>query len=207
MTIIKPFRRTLALFTIGAVSALTGCDGGTGPAGPDLTVEDADAIAGFVSDVDFLTLGIMTLTTSAGTRSLSRTAPCPTGGSVSVSGSSESSTNDQTKVVSTKWSTTQTHAACAISRTRGDQTMTSVVNGSVTTSGSSSLKLPESRGALPTLLTWASATVGSTTTKVGDKTNTCVVDVKQTYDPVAKTFTISGVMCGRQVNVTRGLDR
>ncbi|MDP2958970.1 MAG: hypothetical protein Q8N53_21275 [Longimicrobiales bacterium] len=208
MKITKTFRGLLTVLTLGAALGLGGCDGALGPDDRDpVTPEDADAIAGFVSDMDFLSLGIMTLTAASGGRSISRTAPCPAGGSVSVSGSSESSTNEQTKVVSRKWATTQTHAACAITHTRGDKTATAVVDGSVTTSGTSSYQLPASRGGLPTLLSWASATAGSTTTKVGDRTRTCAVDVKQTYDPVAKTFTISGVMCGRQVNITRGLGR
>lgn len=208
MKITMPFRRTLAMLTLGAVSTLAGCESGTAPDDRDpVTPEDAEAIASFVSDMDFLSLGIMTMTAASGGRSINRTAPCPAGGSVSVSGSSESSTNEQTKVVATKWTTTQTHAACAITHTRGDKTATAVVDGSVTTSGSSSYQLPASRGGLRTLLSWAGTTVGSTTTKVGDRTSTCTVDVKQTYDPVAKTFTISGVMCGRQVNITRGLGR
>jgi hypothetical protein len=205
MRIAQPSSGVPAVFTLVAALALAGCDAGTGPQDVDLTSEDADAIAAFVSDVDFLSLGIMTLTATSGTRSLSRTAPCPAGGSVSVSGSSESATNEQTRVVSTKWSTTQTHAACAISHTRGDKTVTAVVDGGVTTSGTSSYKLPESRGGQRTLLSWAGATVGSTTTKVGDRTSTCAVDVKQSWDAGKQTFTISGVMCGRQVNLTRGL--
>jgi hypothetical protein len=201
----KSFGWSAAALTMVSVLALAGCDGGTGPDEASLTSEDADAIAGFMFSVDALAVGIADLASSTGTRSFTRTAPCPAGGSVSVSGSGESSTNQDTHVVSTKWSNTQAHAACAISKTRGDKTMTAVMDGSVTTSGTSSFKLPESRGAERTLLTWSSTTVGSTTTKVGDRSNTCAVDVKQTYDAGTKIFTLTGVVCGRQVNTTRGL--
>lgn len=198
------FRSAFAVALAGSTLALPGCDGGTGPGDSELTSEDANAIAAFVSDMDFLSLGLTTLTSTTGGRTLGRTANCPAGGTVSVNGSSESSTNQDTHVVSTKWTSTQTHTACAITYTRGDAKATTVVDGSVTTSGSSSYKLPETRGTLGTLLSWSSTTVGSTTTKTGDKTTTCAVDLKQSWDPVKKAFTVSGVMCGRQVNTTWG---
>jgi len=202
-----PFHRALASLTFAALVTLAGCDDGTGPADADLTADDADAIAAFMLDMDALAVGLANLASSTGTRSFSRTAPCPAGGSVSVSGSGESSTNLETRVVSTKWTHTHTHAACAISKTRKDRTWTAVVDGSVTASGTSSYQLPEARGAQRALLSWASTTVGSTTTKVGDKTRTCAVDLKQTWDPEKKVFTISGTLCGRQVDTTRSLGK
>ena len=199
-------RGFLALFTI-SLFALAGCDGGTAPDDQDLTSDDADAIASFMFDVDAFSVAMADLASAAGTRSFTRTAPCPAGGSINVSGSGESSTNLETRVVSTKWTHTNTHAACAITRTRGDRTWTAVVDGSVTGSGTSSYQLPETRGGQRTLLSWASTTVGSTTTKVGDRTNTCAVDMKQAWDPVKQVFIITGTMCGRQVDTTRSLGR
>ena len=201
------FRGVLALIIAGSLATLSGCEGTLDPGEVELTSDDAAAIAGFLSDVDLLSVGLATLSATSGTRTLSRTASCPAGGSVSVSGSSESTRNDETRVVSTKWTTTKTSVACAISHTRGDKTATAVVDGSVTTSGTSAFQLPATRDGQRTLLSWASATAGSTTTKVGDRSSTCAVDVKETYDPATKTFTVVGVMCGRQVNVTRGLGR
>ncbi len=201
------FRGVLALVVAGSLATLSGCEGTLDPGEPELTSDDAAAIAGFLSDVDLLSVGLATLSATTGTRTLSRTAPCPAGGSVSVSGSSESTKNDETRVVSTRWTTTKASVACAISHTRGDKTATAVVDGSVTTSGTSSYQLPETRDGQRTLLSWTSATVGSTTTKVGDMTATCAVDIKQTWDPVKQLFTIKGTMCGRQVDVTRGLGK
>jgi hypothetical protein len=200
------FRGSLALFTV-SLFALAGCDGGIAPDAQDLTSEEADAIAAFMFDVDALAVSVANLASSTGTRSFTRTAPCPAGGSVSVSGSGESSTNLETRVVSTKWTNTHTQTACAITKTRGDQTRTAVVDGTVTASGTSSYQLPETRGGQRTLLSWASSTVGSTTTKVGDKTATCAVDIKQTWDPAKQLFTVKGTMCGRQVDTTRGLGK
>ncbi len=200
------FRGFLALFTI-SLFALAGCDGGTAPDGQDLTSDDADAIASFMFDMDALSVAMANVASATGTRSFTRTAPCPAGGSINASGSGESSTNLETRVVSTKWTHTNTHAACAITRTRGDRTWTAVLDGSVTASGTSSYQLPETRGGQRALLSWASATVGSTNTKVGDRSRTCAVDMKQTWDPVKQLFTISGTMCGRQVDTTRGLGK
>jgi len=101
-----PLTRTLASVALIAVSALTGCDTSTVPADPELTSADANAIAAFMVDMDALALAAANLASSTGTRSFTRTAPCPAGGSVSASGSSESSTNEETKVVSVKWSNT-----------------------------------------------------------------------------------------------------
>jgi len=196
-----------AFVTAGSMMVFTGCDAGTGPGEPELASEDAAAIAGLISDVDLLSVGLAALSATSGTRTLTRSAPCPAGGSVSVNGSSESARDDKTLIVSTKWSATQTHAACAFTRTRGEQTLTAVIDGSVTTGGNSSYQLPKTRGEPRTLLSWSSTKVGSTTTKVGDRTNTCAVDVKETYDPATKVFTLTGVVCGRQVNTTRTLGR
>lgn len=200
-------RGFFAALTLGSLAFLAGCEDGVGPADPDLSPDDADAIAAFILNVDALAVAAADLASSTGTRSFTRTAPCPAGGSVSASGSSESSTNQETRVVSTKWSNTQTHTACAISKTRGDKTWTAVMDGSLSTSGASSYKLPETRGGQRTLLTWASATVGSITTKVGDRSNTCATDIQQTWDPAKQLFTIKGTVCGRQVDTTRGLGK
>ena len=200
----KPLSRVPTTVALAAALALAGCDGGTGPDDRDtVSGEDAEAIAGFVSNVDFASVGVATLTTTSGTRTYGRTVSCPAGGSVSVSGSGETSRDDATRILSTKWTNTQTHAACAITHTRGDKTVTAVIDGSVTGSGTASWQLPEKRGDLPTLLSWTGTRAGSTTTTVGDRKSTCEVNLTQTWNSATKMFTISGVMCGRQVNITR----
>jgi len=199
--------RPFSALALAAALALAGCDGATEPDDREVvTPEDAGAMAAFVFDLDAFAVGAAALGSTAGARSFNRTAPCPAGGTASMSGSSETSTDAATKVVSTKWTHTQTHTACAFTFTRGDKSVTTVIDGKVTAAGSSSFKLPETRGGLPTLLTWSSTKVGSTTTKVGDKSSTCAVDIKETYDAATKKFTITGTMCGKQINVTRSLD-
>ncbi len=194
---------TVAL-TLGALAGLGACEGNTGPDDLDpMTDDDAAAMASFLSDVDALAVGVAALASTSGGRTITKTTSCPAGGSVTLNGSSESSLDEDTRVVSGKWSMTQTHAACAVTHTRGDKSVTAVMDGSVTAAGTSSYQLPETRGGSRTLLAWASTKVGSTTTKVGDKTRTCEVNLTETYDAAKKTFTITGVMCGRQVDITR----
>ncbi|NJD20744.1 MAG: hypothetical protein FIA95_15845 [Gemmatimonadetes bacterium] len=197
-------RGSLAVLTLGSLVLLAACDGGTGPADPDVTADEAEAIAGYMFDLDALAVGVVNLASTTGKRTFSKTTACPAGGSVSVSASSESSTNQETKVVSNTWSTTQTHAACTISKTRADKTWTAVMDGGVPTSGTSSYKLPETKGAQRPLLSWASTPTGSIPTKIGDKSQTCVMDVQQAWDPVKQVFTITGTMCGRSVDTTKG---
>ena len=199
-------RLTRSLTLLAAASFLTGCEGTVDPkAGDDLSPEGAEAIASFLADVDAMTVGVNALAASSGGRTFTWSRACPAGGSVSVAGGSESTLDEDTRVVSTRWSTTQTHAACAIIHTRGDQSLTAVVNGSVTSTGTSSYQLPEKRGDGRALLTWAGKRAGSTTTTVGDRSNTCVVDVTETYDPATRTFTVVGSVCGRDVSGTRKL--
>jgi hypothetical protein len=38
---------------------------------------------------------------------------------------------------------------------------------------------------------------------IGDRSRTCDIDIVETYDPEADTFTIEGPICGREVSVTR----
>lgn len=199
----SPFRRILAVAAMGAIGALAACEGTTAPEDADLlTDEDAGALADFLSGVDHLAAA---LAGSTGTRSFNKSVACPAGGTTSIASSSESSTDDATRIVSTRWTTTKTQAACAVTHTRDGKSVTAVMDGAVTTAGTSSYQLPAKRGEARTLLTWASATTGSTTTKVGDRTNTCAVDLKESYDPATKVFTVTGTMCGREVNLTRKL--
>lgn len=204
MTHTTPSRFTLSLALLAAVSLLTACEGALEPnEADDLSPESAAAISSLLSDVDALSVGLNALAAASGGRTFTRSKACPAGGTVTVSGGSESTLDEDTKVVSTRWSTTQTHAACAVTHTRGDKSVTAVVDGSVTSAGTASYQLPAKRGDGRTLLSWAGRRSGSTTTKVGDVSRTCVIDVTETYDPATKTFTVTGTICGRDVSGTR----
>jgi hypothetical protein len=202
----KPlFGRRLAGAAMAACVALTACDGSsTGPEDDDLSAATAQDLATFVSGLDASagTADDMTLDPRTASRTFSRTASCPDGGTYSTSGSSNSSFDPATRILSTDWEHTQTHDDCAVIHTRGDREVRAVIDGSITVNGAASYLIPESRRHDRTILSYSSRRVGSTTTTVGDRTRSCDVDVTKTYDPDAGTFTVSGVMCGREVDVT-----
>jgi hypothetical protein len=193
-------------FALVAGLAFTGCDGeGTGP-DEEMTGARAEAIATFMLDIDVNDGGAygMNMDPRGGSHEFSRSAPCPAGGSHSVSGSRSSSLDTDTRVLSTTWSTTQTHDDCAITHSRRDQQVTVVIDGNITASGSASYQLPTDRpGHGRELLSYSSSRAGSTTTTAGDRTRVCEINVTETFDPATGAFTVTGTVCGRAVNVTR----
>jgi len=182
---------------------LTGCELGTEPSTPELSMDGALEIAAFLADVEALASVGVTLESRTGSHSFSRSAPCPAGGEVSVSGSGESVLNGATRVRTNSWSVTQTHAACAIFRERNDTVRVAVINGSVIASGTASYQLPEAPGGARTLLSYSATRSGSTTTSLEGRERVCAVDITETFDPATRSFAISGTICGRQVDLTR----
>ena len=188
-----------------AALALTGCEEATAPEDEPLSELQAEAVATLLSDVDATGGDFYGLESDArsGSYEFSRTASCPAGGSHGVSGSGTRSLDEASKVLSSTWTTIQTHDDCAVTRTRGDQSVTVVVDGSVTATGSASWQLPPERGQPRQILSFSNHRAGSTTATAGDRSRTCEVDVTESYDPATDTFTITGTICGREVNVTR----
>jgi hypothetical protein len=187
------------------VFVLSACDGTTTGPEDDAVSARADVIAMFLADFD-ASGGVgygLHMDPRSGTRTFSMTSPCPAGGTRSVSGSSASTFDNVAHVLSTTWTTTQSQDACAFEHARRGQAVTVVIDGSVTAAGSASYQLPSERGAPRTLLSYSSTRQGSTTTTAGDQSRTCDVDVTESYDAATGTFTIKGVVCGRDVDVTR----
>jgi hypothetical protein len=201
--------RTNSILSVAALAAcvtLAACDGSTGPEDDDLTAVGAAELAEFVTGLDAsggTAYGMASDPGRTGTHNFTRSGPCPAGGTHGMSGSSTSSFNATTRVLSHTWTHNQTHDDCAVTHRRGDQTITVVLDGSVTVNGSATYELPETAGQGRKILTFTSKRTGSTTTTIGDRTRTCSIDVTETYDPATNTFTIKGTMCGREVNVTR----
>jgi hypothetical protein len=198
------FGRMLGVAALAGSVTLAACDGSTGPEDDDLSAASAADLATFVVGLDASggTAYGMAMDPRTGSQTFTRSATCPAGGTHSMSGSSTSSFDATTRVLSTTWTHTQTHDDCAVIHRRGDQQIKAVIDGTVAVNGSASYQLPETAGQGRTILSYSSKRVGSTTTTVGDRTRTCEIDVAQTYDPGAGTFTITGTMCGRQVNTT-----
>ena len=193
-------RRLGAAFV--ACLILAACDGGTGPVDESQDAAGAEAIATFLVDFNPMGVGIRGSSTP-GTYTYTRTSACPAGGSQTATGSTTSTLNATTNVLSATWTTTQTHDKCAFSHTRGGATVKTVIDGKVTVTGASTTQLSVGRTAPARLLTHASTTKGSTTTTVGETARVCAMDFTETYNPAANTYTIKGVVCGQQVTITR----
>lgn len=198
------FARLLSTAALAGTVTLAACEGSTGPE-DDLSAVSAADLATFLVNLDASggTAYGMALDPRTGTHNFNRSAPCPAGGTHSMTGSSSSTFDATTRVLSTTWSHAQTHDDCAVIHKRRDgQEIRAVLDGSITVTGAASYQLPETAGQGRKILSFSSKRVGSTTTTIGEHTRTCQIDVTETYDPAAGTFTVKGVMCGREVNVT-----
>lgn len=193
-------------FVLASALLLGACQDAAGPGDKgSLNREEALAVASLVSDMGVAAVGLAVADPASGTRTFNRTIPCPAGGSMTFTASHDFSVNEATKVLTTQWTATHSHAACASERERGGKTFTVVVDGSVTNAGTASYQLPANRGEPRVLLSWSSTRTGSTTTTVGDRSRTCEVNLTESFDPATKTFTITGTVCGREVSRSRTL--
>jgi hypothetical protein len=199
--------RTNSIFSVTAFAAcltLAACDGTTGPDDDEISAASAEEVAEIVVGLDASGGAAYGMTSDprTGSQTFNRTATCPAGGTHSMEGSSTSSYNATTRVLSHSWSHTQTHDACAHIQRRGDREVTVVLDGTLTVTGSASYELPETAGQGRKILAYSSNRTGSTKTTIGDRTRTCEIDVSETYDPDTGLFTITGTVCGREVNLT-----
>jgi hypothetical protein len=185
-----------------AGALLTACDDSTGPEG-DLSAAEAESVALFLSDADGTAAFLMAPDALVGPHEVNRTRPCPAGGSHSVTGSRTRSLDEETRVVTTAWTTVQTHDDCTFTRSRRGQEVTVVIDGSVTAEGSATHQLPDAPGDRRQVLSYMNTRTGSITTTVGDRVRTCDIQVTESYDAATDTFTVSGTICGREIDVTR----
>jgi hypothetical protein len=201
-------RGRLGALLAGVVVAagVAGCAAdGTGPE-ERIAPVTAEAIAVFLASTD-ATAGWAAeslAATRTGTREFSRTAPCPAGGSQTMTGSGTSSHDTAARIFTNSWTTTQSQDRCAFPGREGGPDI--VMHGSVTVTGSATYRVPEERGAGRTILTHQTTRVGSTTTSAGDRSRTCEVDLTETFDPATNSFRVVGTVCGRAVDVTRPLN-
>ena len=188
-----------------AALALSACQDGVEPVDEPLSAVQAEAVALFVSDVDATGGHNYGRSTDArsGTFEFSRSWDCPADGTHGVSGSGTKTLDGETRVLSTTWATTQTHDDCAVSRTRGDQQIMVVIDGTVTATGSATYQLPDEQGGERLILSFTSTRIGTTTTSARGRTRTCEIDLTETYDRESNAFTVTGSICGRDVDLTR----
>jgi hypothetical protein len=143
-----------------------------------------------LSDTELLTLA---LTPSANSGS-SGTAPCPAGGNVIGTGSSNSSTNGEITMLTFDLNVDYVSCAQAI----GQRTIT--LDGDVSRTGLIRFRVPASG---PTELLEAGWELTGTLRYRGDGFDlTCDLDVTTSYQPSAGRYSVVGEVCGRNISQT-----
>jgi len=186
-----------------AVLLLAGCENVSTAPSASVGNAEIEAVALFLSDADGSGGLLMGAEGLPGIGEFSHTRPCPGGGTRSVEGTRSRSVDSGTGIANTEWSTTQSHDACRVLRHRVRGGVAAVIDGSVTALGAAAFLPPESPGAGRELLAWANYRSGMTTTTVGDQQRSCEISVVETFDPGSGTFSMTGTICGREVDIVR----
>ncbi len=190
---------------------LAACDSATAPTGIDQI--DVNELASNVDALTVLTLGDAGATAIAPRYSLSpsdatplasastvsrtftNTRACPVSGSITISGTVSGTSDPVAQNLSITATATKTDAACAFNTRHGVVT----INGNPNVTITNTVNIVAGKPSGPQ----ATMHKGSYTWTRGTNSGTCNVDVTSVFDPTAGTFTITGTMCGRTVNVTR----
>jgi hypothetical protein len=189
---------------LALVLAVVGCGELTGP-GDDLDNEDlaflaleADALTGqLVDDMGFgLFAGSDLLVGSADPRdtsgSFTRTHECPAGGTLTVTGTLDRSRNDAGVV---EWDVSGSGEWADCARRRREITRT--IDGQFEFESHRSRQNGE-----PVGLQTSHKSGSFTWTRSDGQSGTCEFDITSTRDPVAGTRTVTGTICGREIERT-----
>jgi hypothetical protein len=142
------------------------------------------------SDAELLTLALSPAATSGS----QGTAPCPAGGNVIGTGSSNSSTDGE--ITTLTFDLSVEYVSCA--QTFGQRTVTLDVDARRV--GLIRVRVPPGG---PTELLEAGYAVTGTLRYRGDGFDlTCELDVTTTFQPAAKRYSVVGEVCGRDVSQT-----
>jgi hypothetical protein len=207
--------QSLGLACAATVFGLLACDSGTAP-DAGITQADVNQLANDVDALSVVALGdagasafspSFNVITSAPSgapisaavvpvnRTFTNTHPCPAGGTVTISGSSVGTSDPVAHNLSVTTTATKTDAACAFNARNGVLTLTGNPNVALVTT----VNIVAGKPVGPQ----TQSHKGSVSWARGTKSGTCNVDVTSTFDPTAATFTVTGTMCGRTVNVSR----
>lgn len=193
-------RRVTMLALVALVAVASGCDDATGPDdGPDLDALaamalEADELTGLLIDDVFLGAfaGTDIAVAAADPRPFSRTRECPAGGSLTVAGQIDRTRNGE-GTVEIDVTGTGTWAACA--RLRRELT--------VTVDGGFTFEAYRKRVNGAPVGPQTSHKAGSFTwTRSDGKSGQCSFDLTSTRNPDAGTRTLTGTMCGREIDRT-----
>ena len=145
---------------------------------------------GDLSDDEVLTLALAP-TANSGSPG---TAPCPSGGNVIGTGSSNSSTNGE--ITTLNFDVTVEYLSCA--RSLGQRTIT--LDGSASQTGL--LRVRDQPGSARELLEAEFELTGTLRYRGEGFDFTCALDVVTTFQPVARRYSVVGQVCGRDVSKT-----
>jgi hypothetical protein len=166
---------------VDAISMLTLGDAGASPFFPGFSVNASDAP--FSAAVTLVN------------RTFTNTHTCPAGGTVTISGTTIGTSDPVAHNLAVNTVATKTDASCAFNSRRGLLTITGNPNVKLT----STIAVVAGKPVGPQTQTHK----GSFTWIRGTKSGTCDVDVTSVFNPTAGTFTVTGTMCGRTLNVSR----
>ncbi len=201
-------RRALVPSALAALTLLSACgESSTGAEASALSRAEIEAIAPSLGEMSGLILdGQWGFDGAAGaevaaepatrTRTFSATRSCPKGGSVTLAGTATATVDPATRSGTFQSTATRTEAACAHEGRAG---ATVTVNGNPNTVIAGSHSVTNGAPGTRTLtqkgaFTWARST---------GQRGACAIDVTSTWDPAARTHTVTGTVCGHAVNVSR----
>lgn len=205
-----PFARKLALPLIAAV-ALVGCDDAVGTTG-GLTPEEVAALADTVvvttftatsevavadaSTADLGGTGLAAATSS--TTEFVTTRDCPLGGQLLLEGIRERTWDREARTGSMDLQVTKTHQACVRPFDEGDITIT--LNGADNIQVAAHHEFAAGQRSGLQSMTMIGAVDWVTS---DDREGTCEIDVVASFDPETRTRTVTGTVCGQEIDHTR----
>jgi RNase P/RNase MRP subunit p29 len=193
--------RTPSFFTAalaGALIATAACDRGTtGPGAAELSTAELSTLAPQFDALAFAMASFVVPQTLD--REFSHTRACPKGGSTTLAGRVTGEADRETRTRTSEMKATKTDQNCSFEVDRRGATVT--VNGNPNIVLQHNMKIVNG---VPSGLQTSSQKGAFTWQRSDGASGSCTVDVRSVFDPDAKTHTVSGTMCDRQINVVRG---
>ena len=202
----------LALLLCATLLPLAACDrAATTPSDAEISAAEANALAIGFDGLGLVVLGGLDLfggidfnvSSSSASESrpidvqFTRTHACPEGGSVAVAGHVRGTVDRAARSTSIRIDATKTQQDCAWETRRG---VTVAVSGNPNIAVAASYKLENGR---PSGLQTVTQKGAFTWTRGTGESGSCAVDLNSTLDPENGTYTLSGTLCDRKVDLVR----
>ena len=184
-------RKTHLIYSAGLVLAIAACSSST-DVSTSISQSAASTLAADVDAISSTGAGDVALGVT-GTNTFTVTKQCPKGGQIALAGTIVRTGDPTTHSLTVDATATRTDTGCAFDTEDGVLTLSgtidytghlNIVNGAL-----SGLQTQTHKGSF----TWA-RTGGS---------GSCDVDLTSQYDPATHTATVTGMFCGKTINVTR----